>query len=69
MADMGIGAVVMPRLPGYHHVKGFNIPITTKGPEVQKCLDVCYPALRAQFPGESKKNKSIAAAICHKRCG
>jgi len=59
----------MPLKPGYKHAKGFNIPITTKGPAVEKCLAECYPAMRLEFPGESKKNKSIAAAICHKRCG
>lgn len=59
----------MPMKPGYHNVRGYNIPITTKGPVVQKCLDRCYPALREQYPGESKRNKRIAAAICHVRCG
>lgn len=59
----------MPKLPGYKHAKGYNIPKTTKGKKVEKCLAECYPALREIFPGESKKNKRIAAAICHKRCG
>ncbi len=59
----------MPLKPGYKHKKGYNIPRTNEGKKVEKCLEKCYPALRTKFPGESKRNKSISAAICHKRCG
>lgn len=60
----------MPELRGYHHKKGFNIPITTKGSKVEKCLAECYPALRTgNLSADTPTNKRIAAAVCHKRCG
>lgn len=59
----------MPLKKGYKHAQGYNIPITTKGKAVEQCLAECYPAVRLKFPGESKKNKRIASAICHKECG
>jgi hypothetical protein len=61
----------MPEKKGYKHKEGFNIPLTTKGPIVEKCLAECYPALRKEGPlsADTPENKRIAAAICHKRCG
>lgn len=58
----------MPLLPGYKHAHSFNIPKTTKGPDVEKCLAERYPFWRGIFPGEDPKNKRIAAAKSHMEC-
>lgn len=58
----------MPHKPGYLFVSGRNIPLTTKGPAVENCLSVCYPACMKGH-GEDKTYKRICAATCHKRCG
>jgi hypothetical protein len=67
-----MNCLCMPKLPGYEHVtyagEMFNIPKTTKGPEVEKCLATCYPHCRSGH-GEDKDNKRICAASCHKFCG
>lgn len=61
----------MPELPGYKHRKGFNIPKTTKGKKVEECLAECYPALRSTpaLSADTKRNKRIASASCHRKCG
>jgi hypothetical protein len=59
----------MPLKKDYLHFKGFNIPKTTKGPAVERCIARNYAGCRTNLSADTPANKRICAAVAHKRCG